>query len=446
MRDPFIAVDVSTDLRVLASRLRRSWESGLGGGKVGTCVRPVIKQSWQRMIGAGLDPDHLEPCRAFARDELSDRRAASPLTGCIDVLRHCLGGFAMDAEHVMVVVDGSGRILWMEGDPRVRRRADRIAFEEGMLWTEASAGTNAIGTALAIDHAVQVFSAEHFLPEQHTWWCSAAPVHDPATGELVGVVDLSGSMPTAHPHSLALVMAAAQMAESVLRFERAVADDRRRRAELARSTVVLSGRRASLDMRLLGRGRIEAQLDDGPVLELSLRQGEILALLAMYPDGLTCEQLTLLLYGDAGNRVSTRAQISRLRSLLGSSVLARPYRLAADVTADFLTVEAQLAAGDLDGALEAYRGPLLPGSDAPRVRQARDELEGALQRAVRAGTPEQVWTWLQTESGREDLVAMADFVRSVAGDDPHRAVISARMHSLQRAWGLMSASLSPTTY
>lgn len=107
MRDPFVAVDVATDLRALALRLRHSWESGLGGGKVGTCVRPVIEQSWQRMVGAGLDPDHLEPSRAFARDELSDRRAASPLTGCIDVLRHCLGGFAMDAEHVMVVVDGA---------------------------------------------------------------------------------------------------------------------------------------------------------------------------------------------------------------------------------------------------------------------------------------------------------------------------------------------------
>ena len=57
-------------------------------------------------------------------------------------------------------------------------------------------GTNAIGTALAIDHAVQVFSAEHFSAKQHTWWCSAAPIHDPATGAVLGVVDLSG--PDAH--------------------------------------------------------------------------------------------------------------------------------------------------------------------------------------------------------------------------------------------------------
>ena len=89
-----------------------------------------------------------------------------------------------------------------------------------MLWTEDSAGTNAIGTALAIDHAVQIFSAEHFLSEQHAWWCSAAPIHDPATGALLGVVDISGPMRTAHPHSLGARQAAAEMAEDVLRFER----------------------------------------------------------------------------------------------------------------------------------------------------------------------------------------------------------------------------------
>jgi transcriptional regulator of acetoin/glycerol metabolism len=47
------------------------------------------------------------------------------------------------------------------------RRAG-ITVVEGMCWTEDSAGTNAIGTPLAIDHAVQVFSAEHVLPDQHT--------------------------------------------------------------------------------------------------------------------------------------------------------------------------------------------------------------------------------------------------------------------------------------
>ncbi|HEX6621179.1 MAG TPA: GAF domain-containing protein [Solirubrobacteraceae bacterium] len=362
MRDPFVAVDAATDLSAHARLLRRSWESALGGDGATADVRPVIEQSWRRMVGAGLDPDHLHPQRAFAPDELADRRAASPLRACIDVLRRCLGGFAMDAEHVMVVVDATGRILWIEGHPRVRHRADRITFVEGMLWTEASAGTNAIGTALAIDHAVQIFSAEHFLSEQHAWWCSAAPIHDPLSGEVLGVVDLSGPMRTAHPVSLALVAAAAGMAEEALRVRQ----------------VTASAARPALRLSLLGRGRLEARLGEGPALELSLRHAEILALLALYPDGLTGEELTLHLYGDHGNRVSTRAEMSRLRKLLGPCVAAKPYRLLADVTADFLAVEERLARGDLEGALSAYRGPLLPASGAPRIEQARDELEGAL--------------------------------------------------------------------
>ena len=408
MRDPFVAVDAATDLSAHARLLRRSWESALGGDGATADVRPVIEQSWRRMVGAGLDPDHLHPQRAFAADELADRRDASPLRGCIDVLRRCLGGFAMDAEHVMVVVDATGRILWIEGHPRVRHRADRITFVEGMLWTEASAGTNAIGTALAIDHAVQIFSAEHFLSEQHAWWCSAAPIHDPLSGEVLGVVDLSGPMRTAHPVSLALVAAAAGMAEEALRVRQ----------------VTASARQPELRLSLLGRGRLEARLGDGPALERSMRPAEILALLTLYPDG------------DHGNRVSTRAEMSRLRKLLGPCVAAKPYRLLADVAADFLAVEERLSRGDLEGALSAYRGPLLPASESPRIEQARDELEGALQRAARAGTAEQLWAWLQTAAGREDPLAMAEFVHGTEAADPRRPVVVARLSSLERRWGL----------
>ena len=73
-----------------------------------------------------------------------------------------------------------------------------------------------MGTALAVDHSLQVFSAEHFATPVHGWTCSAAPLHDPVSGKLLGVLDLSGPLQTAHPHSLALVTAAARMVEAVL--------------------------------------------------------------------------------------------------------------------------------------------------------------------------------------------------------------------------------------
>ncbi|MGH2763716.1 MAG: GAF domain-containing protein [Thermoleophilaceae bacterium] len=468
-------------------------------GRAPRCVRPVIERSWARMAGAGLDPEELHPRAAFDSRGLEDIRASSRLSEVMPVLRRCLGALAEDAEHVVVVCDAAGRVLWMEGHTRVKHQADRITFGEGMLWTEDSAGTNAIGTALAIDHAVQIFSAEHFLPEQHRWWCSAAPIHDPVTGELLGIVDLSGPMRTAHPHSLALVMAAAAMAENVLRFQQAVEDERLRRLYAERTArpghdasalvaadgrvliaqpagwaegvvqvppeggplTLPSGRQAvaeALDgrggwvlreavrqagpgttpllLRLLGRHALSARLGKADAFELSLRRAEILALLAMHPDGLSAEQLTLYLYGEHGNRITTRAEMSRLRKLLGPWLAAKPYRLVADVKADFLEVERLLAAGELGRALRRYRGPLLVESEAPRIEQARHELEGALRRAVMHGPLEHLWGWLRNEAGRDDPPAMAEYLRRAPGDDPHRPLIDARLRSLRSRWGL----------
>ena len=498
-RDPFVAIDAGTDLRGHARLVRRVWEASLAGDPGPPEPRSVIEQSWSRLERAGLDPERLRPRPALDPDALARARESSAISGVLPVLRRSRLALAQDAEHVMVICDADGRILWLEGHPRVKEEAEeRITFREGMLWTEDSAGTNAIGTALAIDHAVQVFSAEHFLAEQHAWWCSAAPLHDPSTGALLGVVDISGPMRTVHPHSLGFVSAAAGMAEDALRLRRAADDERLRGAYLERigrlgrhrsamvapdgrvliaqpggwvgPTVALpaeggpvtlpdgreahaepleggghllwgvTGReraaptRTALRLELLGRHALAARVGSGPAIPLGLRQAEILALLALNPAGLTCEQLTLELYGEAGNPISTRAQISRLRRLLGPALAGRPYRLVADVTADFLAVERLLASGDVAGALRAHPAPLLVESDAPRIVQARNELEGALRRAAVAGGPETLWAWLQSESGRDDLAALRDYLRAAGPDDPRHPVAAARARALQMRW------------
>ena len=103
-------------------------------------------------------------------------------------------------------------------------------FTEGTLWSEPGAGTNAIGTAIAADHAVQVFGPEHFNEVVQRWTCSAAPIHDPDTGGLLGVIDLTGDFSTVHPHSLAVATATAQAVEAWLRLEMQEHDVRLRAA------------------------------------------------------------------------------------------------------------------------------------------------------------------------------------------------------------------------
>ncbi len=146
-------------------------------------------------------------------------RRASGLMEVLDEISHGLESLVADGENILVVADAQGRVLWRSGSPAVLSNADRLGFVEGAHWGEGAVGTNAIGTALAAQRAVQVFSAEHFLRSHHAWTCAGAPIRDPRTGQVIGVVDVSGPAATVHPTTIALVDAVARLAESHLRSE-----------------------------------------------------------------------------------------------------------------------------------------------------------------------------------------------------------------------------------
>ena len=103
---------------------------------------------------------------------------------------------------------------------------------------------------------------------------------------------------------------------------------------------------------------------DGRELLLTLRRAELLALLALHPAGLTAEQLALQLYGEDGNPTTARAEVHRLRAQLGEEVIrTKPYRLRAEVDADFLAARMALRARDARAALAVARAPLLARSE-----------------------------------------------------------------------------------
>jgi hypothetical protein len=132
-------------------------------------------------------------------------------------------------------------------------------------------------------------------------------------------------------------------------------------------------------LRIVALGRQRAALEQiGGSVELTRRHSEILTLLALRPEGLTGEQLALELHGARVKAVTIRAEMSRLRRLLGCRLVSGPYRLVADVDADFLEVGRLVEAGELDAARRRYGGPLLPASSVPGIAAARERLERAL--------------------------------------------------------------------
>lgn len=253
----------------------------------------------------------------------------------------------VESGYFVAFSDADGVLLWTEGSPRALRTAVPPRFLPGFLCSEDGVGTNAIGTALALDQPVQIFSAEHFSRLLHGWTCAAAPIHDPDTGETLGAIDLSGDFRTAHVHGLPLVTAVATATEAWLAAERRGVEER-----AGEVSVAIAGRARAIVATSRGR------------LEMNRRHSEILALLASNPEGMTVRDLALALYGSAEPGATVRAEITRLRRRLGADVvLSRPYRLHERVSTD------------IDDAPVG----LLPESRAPGIVDARRSLDAAFE-------------------------------------------------------------------
>jgi hypothetical protein len=452
----WLAIDVGRAPTLRAQELRFAWErfvAGLDGGGGSDDgdpddVREPIVDSWRRSYAAGVDPvgNQMAPVVAD-EDETQALWQEHPLARAAPLIHECLEAIADESDHLVVITDAGGVLLSVEGSARLRRRAaDHMNFAEGTLWSEPGAGTNAIGTAIAANHAVQVFGPEHFSEVVQRWTCSAAPIHDPDTGALLGVIDLTGDFSNVHPHSLAVATATAQAVETSLRMEMQEHDlrlcarygDRIAEAPDSRALVTPTGRpitavpaswgasgrlaippgggRLTLpsgdlaiaesvgpaeeafvvhsagrpsrrSARPLARvrllGRDRALLEvDGRETALRPRLAEILALLCAHPDGMSAATLCADLHGDEGSPSSVRVEVSRLRKLLGPWIDSDRYRLTCDVETDVRRVEGLLRAGAVREAAEAYPGPLLPDSEAPGIVSAREQLDAWVHQAV----------------------------------------------------------------
>jgi GAF domain len=400
-------IDIGRHARMLA----RVHDALLSGDRPPADPRRLVARSWMRARAQGVDPDLGDPPGPVSADEVEARRAASPLQRVLPELRAALTSVAEDARHIMVVTDSNGVLLWREGSVSVRRRADALGFTDGANWSERMVGSNAIGTALAEGAPVQMFAAEHFVRTHHVWTCTACPVHDPRSGELLGVVDVSGPAETIHPTTVALVGTAVKLAEASLwrqhesRIEalRGVAapllsglsgpglvvDDHgwvaavtgmpsldRVAAPRAERPIAVHGVGICVPEPVPGgwllrtassaRMRLTLDLENRPpralvdgssrwLHPLSTRHAEVLVLLAHAgPTGLDAAALSEALYGDRDHLVTVRAEMSRLRKTLGGLLLARPYRIAAGIE----TVLPPLVGN-----------PLLTRSTAPGIRR-----------------------------------------------------------------------------
>ena len=202
------------------SGLRAALRRLLAGGPVEYPVRSEILTSWRRAISHGLQPERAGP---VCDDGPID---GEPLLGVAGAVVDALELDLTGSEAAVVLADAGGRIIGLHGHDRVARsRLDRLGVAPGLVWGEEHVGTNAVGTAVALQGPVFVAGNEHFADHLTRLCGGGALVTDPCTGRSIGVVAV---LRPAHEASHLLLTVARQAARDVEHRLRDAATERQR--------------------------------------------------------------------------------------------------------------------------------------------------------------------------------------------------------------------------
>ncbi|MBD0862188.1 transcriptional regulator [Gordonia sp. zg691] len=400
-----VPIQSTTDLAVLDRDLRLNRDAIMSGAAPPPGFSGDVVESWGRVrAGEHRFTSDVHAPGQITRDELEARRAAHPLRDAVEPLKRLFAQSADDASMVLGIFDVDGVMLWRGGSSAILPEADRLDLVEGSRWDEDSTATTAVALAIRHQRPSRLFGAEHYCSSLHGVFCTAVPVHDHRTGEMVAVAGLAGPALQMQPAATAFTSALAALGEHevTLAHQRELADLRfSGRSQLAGlqgpglliddDGWVAEGRGCTPPVRVaaptddmrqfvpglgicvverLGKGWLvrpagptgpvlaELDLDGEPTITvtgddepwrtvLTRRHAQILLLLADAGEqGLTSQRLSQLLFGDDTHTVSVRAELSRLRRVVGALVSSRPYRLAP-------RVELRVTADQLD----VYRAP-----------------------------------------------------------------------------------------
>lgn len=298
-------------------------------------VNHAILRSWMRCADQGLDAGAAPTIEPLTAGELKDacerhdllRRLGRPELDALNLE-------ARETGAVVLLTNADGLVLDTVGDAAFAGRAAEMALRPGAAWSETTAGTNAIGTALAERRAVSVHGGEHFFESHQALSCASAPILDPR-GVAVGALDLSCPASLRPTHALGLVRMAAEQIEGRL-FDHAV----------TAMTVV----RFHSDQALLDGGRGGALVFDGDRLVGANRRG-----LALVGRGWDCLDETRFedLFAADLERLPERVEMVSLDGVRFQALVQRP-RSGASPTTDATLEEAETRA--MQAALAACGG------------------------------------------------------------------------------------------
>lgn len=206
------------EFKEVISSIQNAWYTFVEEGQSAKeMIRPEILTSWERSRNFGVDPFKMKIEKMLEKLDLmnshqKNRRLLEIAQPEMKYLAECVQG----SETIITISDKNGLLLDMNGDHDVLKEGEKIHFMPGAIWSEEVGGTNAVGTVIKSHKPVQILFNEHFCTGWHDWFCAAAPILDPLTNELLGVLDISGKWKNVNSHTLGLAISKAnQISNSI---------------------------------------------------------------------------------------------------------------------------------------------------------------------------------------------------------------------------------------
>lgn len=213
-------------------------------------VTDVVAASWQRSKSAGVDAD------VYHVDYHQDIDFDSRLVRCARPVIERLTSDMSEVPVAIALTDSRARIVdRRDCSTAVGRLLDRVDFLPGFSFQEDGVGTNGIGTVFESGLPVSVVGPEHFNQQLVQFACTGAPILDPLTGRVEGVLDVSLLAESWTPLIHALTRSAAADIGRNLLYDRSQAqralfemylkaDSRQHQAVMAVGSSVMVNRRA----------------------------------------------------------------------------------------------------------------------------------------------------------------------------------------------------------
>jgi len=180
-------------------------------------VSDFVAASWRRSRGAGVAADGGEV------PYIGDVDISSRLVRCSQPIIDRLIDATEDIPLSIALSDNKARVLTRVDTTRtIGLLLDGISLAPGFDYAEGHIGTNAVGTVLEAGLSAHIVGPEHFHERFQAYSCSGAPIHDPMTGHIEGVLDLTCLTEHSTPMLHSIVRSAANDIEQSLLHDRSL--------------------------------------------------------------------------------------------------------------------------------------------------------------------------------------------------------------------------------